>query len=105
MKSFLENDMLCGKYKGKCITTVLDSDRKYLEWCIENNIKFTLNDDVIKDLKTYFNDNPVIFLNDSKNGLYNCRSCYSQMMKNPKHNGNYAFCLSCHNKYEKSLKK
>lgn len=70
--------MLCGRYKNKTITYVLDVNRKYLEWAVNNNIKFTTNDDVIKDLKQYFNDNPIVYLNDSKTNLYNCKGCHSQ---------------------------
>ena len=97
MKSFLNNNMLCGRYKNKSITYVLDVNRKYLEWAVNNNIKFTTNDDVIKDLKQYFIDHPIVYLNDSDSNLYNCKGCHSQKMKVDK--GSYTFCINCYKDY------
>ena len=88
--------MLCGRYKNKSITYVLDVNRKYLEWAVNNNIKFTTNDDVIKDLKQYFIDHPVVYLNDSDSNLYNCKGCHSQKMKDDKA---YTFCINCYKDY------
>ena len=97
MKSFVENKFTFGKHKDQTVSRILDIDRKYLEWCINNDIKFTKDKILINELKKYFDENPIIYLNDSKTSLYNCKSCHSQLIKQ-KH-GSYAYCLSCHDKF------